>query len=170
MRYEDARALIKDGDVVAVKRRSGILAFLTRLVTKSPYTHTGICFWWGGRLLMAQANGGGVNFVPVSQEAEFDFDVYDCPPGLDAAAVVAQAWQILDTRSTYDIADLFRIWLFLWFGLPLPKVDNASYICSSLSARILLACGWVPVGLPSIPWPGAVVAALNSLPRLEIKA
>lgn len=167
MNYAAARDLIQDGDVIAVKRRSGVLAVLTRLVTKRPETHTGIAVWSGGRLLLVQANGGGVNVIPLSQEAEFAFDVYDPPAGLDRSEIVARAWEAIGARLSYAVADLFEIWLYLWFGIPLPAKPGEDPICSLLTARILIAAGWQPVGLPSIPWPGAVAERLGS-PRLSV--
>jgi hypothetical protein len=166
MRYDEARSLILDGDLIAVKRRSGFLSVMTRLVTRSDYTHTGIAVWSEGRLLLAQANGGGVNFVPLSQECEAAFDVFDCP--VDPASAVAQAWLLLGSRTHYGFADLARIALHLWLGVPLPKDDDGGVICSALSARIYQLAGWLPRGLPSIPWPGAVVAALGKSPRLVV--
>lgn len=168
MNYDQAREFIKDGDVLAFKRRSGPLAILTRWVTQRPETHTGIAAWSGGRLLLVQANGGGVNVIPLSQEAEFAFDVYDPPAGLDRDAIVLAAWEAIGARLSYAIIDLFRIWAFLWLGIPLPADPGVNPICSLLTARILIAAGWKPVGLPSIPWPGAVAAAMNRPPRLSV--
>jgi hypothetical protein len=168
MNYAAARDLIQDGDVVVVKRRSSALAVLTRLVTRSPYTHTGIAVWSGGRLLLVQANGGGVNAAPLSQEAEFAFDVYDPPAGLARSEIVQAAWDAIGARLSYAIADLFEIWLYLWFGIPLPEKPGEDPICSLLTARILMAAGWAPVNLPSIPWPSAVADALGKPPRLSV--
>lgn len=167
MIYAEARPLIRNGDLVAVKRRNGLLPILTRLVTNSPYTHTGVAVWSDGRLLMAQANGGGVNLAPLSQEASTaDFDVYGCP--VDGAAAVLQAWLLLDTRTYYSFADLWRIFLFMRLGIALPKNESGGMICSTLSARIYQFAGWAPEGMPSIPWPAAIVTALRTRPRLEV--
>lgn len=168
MRYDEARPLIKDGDMIAVKRRSGLLAVGTRIVTGSPYTHTGVAVWSDGRLLMAQANGGGVNFVPVSQMAEFAFDVFDCP--VDRGAAVLQCWLLLGTRTGYGYADLWRLFLHIRLGFPLPAQGNSGLICSALTARTYQLAGWSPVGLPSIPWPGAVVVAFGKPPRMQVNA
>ena len=169
MNYEEARTLIKDGDMIAVKRRSGLLAVGTRLVTGSPYTHNGVALWSGGRLLLANANAGGANFIPLSQERHFDFDVFDCPEGVDPDAVVLQAWLLLGTFRKYGFFDLWHLFLHIRFGVALPGEDE-DMICSALAARIYQLAGWEPVGLPSIPWPGAVVAAFGKPPRLSVKA
>lgn len=167
MKYDQARPFIKDGDLIAVKRRSGPLAVGTRLVTKSPYTHTGIAVWAGQRLLLAQANGGGINFVPLSQEDAYAFDVFT--PPVDGAAAVDAIWQVLATPVPYGFGSLLRIFLFLEFGIPLPPPPADSYICSALSAHVYQLAGWKPDGLPSIPWPGAVVAAIGAPPRLCVE-
>lgn len=154
MRYEDARPLIQTGDLIAVKRRSGPLAVGTRLVTGSPYTHTGLALWVGnkcesgGRLLIAHSTAGGGNLVPLSQEAEFDFDVFACP--VDRAEVEDWIWQLLDVRFNYGFSDLWRIFLYLKLGIPLPQ-DDKDLICSAMSAALYKLAGWNPPGLPSIP-------------------
>jgi hypothetical protein len=167
MNYTDARPLIKTGDLIAVRRRSGFLAVATRIVTRSPYTHTGIAVWCAGRLLLAQENAGGCNVVPLSQEAIYDFDVYDCPT--EETATETLVWLLLGARIAYSILDLFRITGFLLLRIPLPKHDGDELVCSALSALIFQKAGWVPVGLPSIPWPGAVAAAVGKPARIEVR-
>lgn len=168
--YRQARGAIWTGDLVAVKRPSGFLPVATRLVTRSPYTHTGIAIWVGQpgqrRLLLAQTNAGGCNLVPLSQEACYPFDVFNCPT--ERAAVEREIWRELGTRVPYGFTDLARIAGHLVLGLPLPRHDGQDVVCSALSARIYRRAGWRPAGLPSIPWPGAVVDSLDARPVLEI--
>jgi hypothetical protein len=40
--YAQARDLIRTGDLIVLRKRGGWLPTLTRWVTKSPYTHTGL--------------------------------------------------------------------------------------------------------------------------------
>lgn len=47
MNYSDVRAQIRTGDLIAFRTRRGMLARLTRWVTKSPYTHTALVIWVG---------------------------------------------------------------------------------------------------------------------------
>ncbi|MNK27654.1 hypothetical protein D3C87_460160 [compost metagenome] len=166
MRYSDVRDSIKTGDLVAVKKRSGPFAIATRLVTKSPYTHTGIAVRVGGRLLLAQANGGGCGLVPLSQEEIYEFDVFDCP--VDRTVVEGIIWDMLGTHIPYGYIDLARIFGLFVLGIPLPKDDGPDMVCSALSAMMYKKAGWAPKGLPSIPWPGAVVEALNSPAKYEV--
>lgn len=166
MKYTEIRDQIKTGDLIAVRRRSGLFPIATRVVTRSPYTHTGIALWCEGRLLLAQTNGGGCNIVPLSQEAVYDFDVFDCP--VDDQQVESWIWNLLGTRIPYGFVDCVRIGLHCLFGIPLPKQDGADLVCSALSALIFRKAGWNPVNLPSIPWPGAVVSALNVPARIQV--
>jgi len=167
MNYQTARDHIRTGDVIAVRRKTGFLPIATRLVTRSPYTHTGIALWCEGRLLLVQENGGGCNMVPLSQEAVYDFDVFDCP--VDSHLVESWCWTLLGTRIPYGFLDLALIAGNRLLGLPLPKQDGFGLICSAYSAVILEKAGWVPEGLPSIPWPGAVVSALGKPARIEVR-
>lgn len=170
MRYDDARPMIQTGDLIAVRRRSGPLAIATRLVTDSPYTHTGVALWVGPpgdrRLLMAHINGGGAGLVPVSQEVEFGFDVYPCP--VDRAEVERAIWATIGVRISYSVGDLVYILLYLKLGVPLPQQGD-DYICSALSAYLYLLAGWKPSNLPAIPWPGATVASLEVGPLVKVR-
>lgn len=166
MKYSEIRDGIKTGDLIAVKKRSGFLAVATRLVTKSPYTHTGIAVWVGDRLLLAQTNAGGCNIVPLSQEEVYEFDVFDCPVNRDEVEKIV--WDMLGKRIPYGYVDLARIFGLFVLGIPLPKDDGPDMVCSALSAMMYKKAGWAPKELPSIPWPGAVVEALNSPAKYEI--
>lgn len=167
MIYDVARDQIKTGDVIAVRRRTGFLAVATRLVTRSPYTHTGIAVWVEGRLMLVQETGGGCNMVPLSQEAIYDFDVFDCP--VDSHLVESWCWTLLGTRIPYGFLDLAIIAAHLLLFIPLPKQDGDGLICSAYSSVILRKAGWSPTDLPSIPWPAAVVKSLGSPARLEVR-
>jgi len=168
MKYDDVRNSIKTGDLIGVKRTTGLFPIATRIVTNSPYTHTGIAIWAGGRLLLAQTNSGGCNLAPLSQEAVYDFDVFDCP--VDRNKCEAAIWAELGTRIPYGFIDCARIFGYKVFCIPLPKEDGPDLVCSALSARIYMNAGWQPVGLPSIPWPGAVTDQLQAVKKFEVLA
>lgn len=168
MRYDDARALIDTGDLIGVRRRSGPLAVLTRLITGSDYTHTGIALWCGGRLFLAQINGGGAGFAPLSQFVDFGFDVYDCPT--DKNEVERVIWDKFAVRVGYAFIILIRIALHILFKLPPPKDADGDEICSSISYRVYLLAGWNPRReLPLFPYPGEVIAALGVPPIIEVR-
>jgi hypothetical protein len=171
MTYANARDDIKTGDLIAVRNRKGLAAWLIRLVTRSPYTHTGVAFWLGPRLLIAETEQGPASLVPISQYAAYDFDVFDAPvaPGVGLIARIA-IFEVLGTRITYAWTDLIRIWLHEWFGTSLPKPSADARICSTLSELIYQHMGWEPpADAPRLMTPRDLVAAINAAPRLEIR-
>jgi hypothetical protein len=165
--YWEARARIKTGDLIAVRARQGVFSALTRWITRSPYTHTGVAVWAGGRLLLAQENEGGCALVPLSQFAGIDFDVFACP--VQGAAVELSIWDLLGHPIGYDYLDLLAIAANRLFGLPIPAIDGDGMICSALSATLYLDAGWRPVPLPSVPAPCDVVAALGQVAGPEVR-
>lgn len=171
MRYHIARGLIQDGDLIAVRQRRGVLPALTRVVTRSPYTHTAIAVWGGfggaSRLLVAESNGGGCSLSPLSHYENVDFDVFRCP--VDRVAATSALWNLIGVEIAYGFTDLFRIAANRMLGVPLPpRPDTHAMICSALSATIYMNSGWKPV-LPTIPAPSDVVRALITHPFLEVR-
>lgn len=78
-KYLAVRPRIEDGDLIVV-RGEHLIDRLTRLVTRSPYTHTGVAVWLDGRLFMADLNSGRNHLTALS--AVDNFDVYRPPIGL----------------------------------------------------------------------------------------
>jgi uncharacterized protein YycO len=70
LRYDDIRSQIKDGDVLLYKGkglwRSGFVATLVQIVTRSDYSHAGMAAWWNNRLMVIEAVGNGVIVNPLS--------------------------------------------------------------------------------------------------------
>lgn len=172
MNYAEARDQIRTGDLIAIRKRGGFLPTLTRWVTKSPYTHTGLAVWVGDdtpRLLVAESKASGDFLVPLSQYADTDFDVFTAP--LQTLIAIEEViWKTLGKHVGYDFADLVMIGLNRLVGMPLPKSDNGLMVCSALSAAMWIEAGWKPWFLPSIPAPDNVVAALGVPPRLTVRA
>lgn len=173
MRYADARDQIRTGDLIALRKKHGFLPVLTRLITRSPYTHTAIALWCGSgehrRLLVAEAKASGAFLTPLSQYASENFDVFLAPREV-GLSIEAAIWEALGEPIGYDLMDLVRIGLNRLFDVPLPPHDNALKICSALSATLWLQAGWRPRYLPSIPAPDDVVAALAVPPTIEVCA
>lgn len=165
VQYQRARRFIRTGDLIAVKRRGGVLAAATRLVTQSPYTHTGIALWEGERLLLAHTTGAGSHLVPLSH-VQHAYNVFRCP--VDPEAARSAVWATFGEPIGYDVMDLVRIASHIVLGTKLPELDDEELICSALSARIYQLAGWNPPGLPSIPWPGAIVDALQAPPAVMV--
>lgn len=106
MPYAEARLLIRSGDLIAVRKRYGLLPTLTRWITRSPYTHTAIALWGElsgvDRLLAAEAKASGAFLTPLSQYAEVDFDVYNGPHGVSLYRLEQVIWAALGTPIAYD--------------------------------------------------------------------
>lgn len=171
MKYTVVRDCIQTGDLIAFRKRSGILPTLTRWITCSPYTHTAVAAWVeaGGicRLLVAESNSGGSSLSPLSCYADIDFDVFRCPVNRDIVHV--SMWRLLGRKIHYGFADVARIAANRLVSWPLPRKDDGNLVCSALSAAIFFRAGWRPVNLPSIPAPDDVVAALHAKPMFEVR-
>ncbi len=74
LKYDDIRGEIKDGDIFLYIGKgffkSGFVATLVQIVTRSAYSHAGIAAWWGGRLIVMEAVGNGVIVNPLSLSLE----------------------------------------------------------------------------------------------------
>jgi len=167
MNYANARQLIKNGDLVAIRSKHGGLPAAVRWVTKSPYTHTAVALWCEGRLLIAETNGANAAISPLSQRQGQDFDVFSCP--VTRADAVDAVWNVLGVSIGYDFGDLFRVAANRLLGVPLPPADDDKLFCSALSATIYKHAGWRPAGLPSIPAPDDVVRAIGAGSVLEVR-
>lgn len=182
--YAQARTLIATGDLIAFRQRGGLLHWLIRRVTRSPYTHTAIAVWAGPeghphhpgvfkrhhsarRLLVAEAKASGAMLTPLSQYAGVDFDVLPCPREAKVK-VEPILWRIIGHPIAYDVLDLLRIAAHRLFRRPLPVRDDARRICSALSAEIWHRAGWSAT-LPSIPAPDDIVAAHGGPPILCVR-
>lgn len=167
MKYADIRDQIRDGDLIAVRSNHRGLPALTRYFTHSPYTHTAVAIWLGGGLWAAEMNAGGNVLVPLSRYQDSDFDVFSCPAAPEAVRILTL--EFLRDRIDYDFIDLLRIAAHNVLRLKLPT-DTGGLVCSAGSARIYRSARWAPVGLPSIPAPSDLVAALHADPLFEVRA
>jgi hypothetical protein len=173
VKYELAREMVRNGDLVAIRSRGTVTDQVISGVLGSPYTHTAVALWMSfdgaERLLVAESNGGGARLVPLSQHAGADFDVFECPTERGAAG--RAVLQLLGEPIRYDKGDLVLIAANRLFGVPLPDLDDDRKICSALSASIYLCAGWLPPeGLPSIPAPDDVVHAVGVHPKILVRA
>lgn len=167
MKYADIREQIRDGDLIAIRSKHGGLPALTRYFTRSPYTHTAVAIWLDGGLWVAEMNAGGNVLVPLSRYQDSDFDVFLCPDSPEAVRILTL--EFLRDQIDYDFIDLLRIAAYNVLRLKLPT-DTGGLVCSAGSARIYVLAGWKPVGMPSIPAPSDLVAALNADPLFEVRA
>jgi hypothetical protein len=107
MPYAQARELIKDGDLIAVRDVHSKLGRLTQIVTRKPYTHTGVARWMGDRLYMADLNSGRNHLTAVSQLQSFD--VCAPPIGLMRDAIVESMDAWLASPIEYGFAAFVAI-------------------------------------------------------------
>jgi len=156
MNYTEARSKILTGDMIAVKRRSGLLPNLTRFLTSSPHTHTGTAMWCGGRLLVTEINGGGNHLTPLSQFTPYGFDVFECP--VDRLEYEICAWNSLGENVIYSMRDLVAAAFGAMMHLRLPTSSHG-LICSAYTARDYIGAGWVE-NLPEIPTPADIAKDL----------
>jgi hypothetical protein len=168
--YAQAREHLQTGDLIALRSRKGLAAWLIRLITRSPYTHTGVAIWVGDRLLVVETRNGPASLVPLSQYQPHDFDVFDAPveqkQRIFGRDIILKA---LGREIPYAYGDLVRIALHELLGVRLPKHAPDRLICSALSALIYQRLGWKPQGLPSIPTPRDLVNAIGRAPRMEVR-
>jgi hypothetical protein len=166
--YARARGRIETGDLIAVRGQHTPLAWATRLLLQTPYTHTGLAIRIEGRLLIAEMEPIGNVLSPLSRYRDTPFDVFDCP--VDRVKVRAQIMQDIGEDIDYDWGDLARIAWSRVSGLPRGAEGDGALICSAASARAWLAHGWAPATpLPAIAAPSDVVAALDGRPKLEVR-
>lgn len=164
MNYEQARPLVQDGDLVAVRSARGGLSALTRWVTRSPYTHTAMAIWIADGLWVAEMGLGGNHLVPLSHYKDRRFDVFDCP--VERETVRRWTLTVMREPIEYDLLDLLHIAVHHLLGTPLPNARGC--VCSAFNAATYLWAGWTPAGLPAIPAPSDVVAALGGVPKIIV--
>lgn len=164
MDYAMARNEICDGDLIAVRGRRGIVAVLTRLLTRSPYTHCAVAVWVDGGLWAAEINGGGNHLVPVSQ-IDQDFDVFRSPVVnmLDVRMVI---FELLRDHRAYAVLELLRVAVYYLTGIVLTKRFDGALICNEFAAEVYRQAGRLP-SLPPIAAPKDLCAALSL--KLEVR-
>jgi hypothetical protein len=143
MNYEQARNQIQDGDLIAV-RGNHLVDKLTRLVTGSSYTHTGVAVWLDDRLFMADINSGRNHLTALSCVAEFD--VCEPPAGLERPKIRASALAWLATPIDYGILAFVGIGIrcLLQRALKVRLVLHwrRIIVCSGGSVQIYENAGW----------------------------
>lgn len=142
LQYQAYRKQINDGDVLCFSGRHWLSAFIRKL-SHGSYSHAGLAFWWGDRLMVLQAEarpgvqalpasraiamyGGTVDWYPLAAEhrnPEFEKDITE-----EAMARLG---------DPYSILDLVRIGLHYLFGTGLPKASRSrhSFVCSQYVAH-----------------------------------
>jgi len=138
MNYADARSLIADGDLIAVRGTEGFLTPFTKFFTRSDYTHAGIAVWMDGGLWMAELNSGKNHLIPLSQLESTAFDVYACPVENPKPAIM----NMLRIPLPYSLAALFVIGLLNWLRIKIFLHWRQLLVCSGYCVKIYEAAGW----------------------------
>lgn len=142
MKYDDARELIEDGDLVSIRTAHGLFGRATQFFTGRVYTHNGIAVWLDGGLWMVEINGGRNHAVPMSQLIVDDFDVFRAPDGLDRAAIRKAALESIRVRVPYGYAATVAIGLLEFLGINKFVHWRKILVCSGYAVAIYEAAGW----------------------------
>lgn len=134
MDYPTARAQIQTGDLIGVRDVHGLLGRATTYFTHSPYTHTGVAVWLGGRLFMADLNSGRNALHALSQLGEFD--VFDPPSGLPRDLIESAIFDWLAKPVTYGYAAFILIGLKCSLRLKIFIHWRGIVVCSGASVQI----------------------------------
>ena len=143
MIYDQARSIIKDGDIVFVGgSTTSFIDHIIAVVTGSPFSHVCIAFWVtvGGtsRLLCVEAQGGTTRrIVNLSYYSNKDIVVVipppsweiACDPALSKVAVASYGW---DDAAYVGLSDF----LLKRFNIKLPKRNLDNEICSEFVANV----------------------------------
>jgi hypothetical protein len=140
MQYEEARSQIQTGDLIAVRDVHNLLGTVTQFFTKSPYTHTGVAIWLGGRLFIAELNSGRNHLTPVSQLK--NFDVFEPPEGLDRKAIELAIFIWLAEPIEYGYLAFLIIGIKCSLGLNVFIHWRKIMVCSGGSVKIYEMAGW----------------------------
>lgn len=141
MKYAEARALIKTGDLIAIKGTT-LLNKITQFFTHGPYTHTGIAIWFGDRLCMSELNGGRNHYVPISQLAKKTFDVFAMPKDLEEEKVRLAIYGLMEDPVDYSEGAFVVIGLISWLKLKIKLPWKHYMVCSSYSSATYATAGW----------------------------
>lgn len=143
MKYADARPYIKSGDIVAFSYRGMVnfgdfLIWIGRLFQLTQWTHVGVVWVVGERVLILDAVGSGVRDYPLGNELPF----YHLPrsEGLTDAQL---AFALSRKGERYSYLEC----VLAWFRRNNPK--NKSWQCAEYVCAVL--------GLPCQATPSAVV-------------
>lgn len=141
--YEQGRDLIRDGDLIFVANKKGIiLPALVRWSTKSIFSHVAIAFWIetaGVRRLMAvQAQGGNKRFVMnVSALDKCDLYVVAGPKFWSNIAPIAMAKLDVVPYGWFEAVYVgFREFLMTRFNIIIKEREFTGEICSEFNARV----------------------------------
>lgn len=164
---DGVRLDIRDGDLFMFSGES-VVSKLIRAVSGSRYSHVGIAAWWGGRLMILQSDGDGIEARPVSEKifgvsyGEADrrglfkkrtgyhgrVDWFPVKEGLvtdaEREALLTVAIKMLGGR--FDTSGLFRVFVLTSLGRITGRAELEhhpnSMFCSQFVSKALRDAGW----------------------------
>lgn len=139
-KYDEIRAMIQDGDMIAVRDSDSILGKLTQFFTRDDETHTGVAVWIDQRLFMADLNSGRNGLHAVSQLK--NFDVYEPPAGLSRERIRTSVFNWLADRREYGILAFLVIGFRSFFKIREKMQWRRAVVCSGGSVQIFVDAGW----------------------------
>jgi uncharacterized protein YycO len=154
LRYDEIRSQIKDGDVLLYKGkgllRSGFVATLVQIVTRSDYSHAGIAARWKNRLMVIEAVGNGVIVNPLSLSLEryhATVEWYSCKEEIISDGKRGE--MILYAQE--ELGKGFAVFLAFWFMVKILLIGRFSksdrfhrekrYYCSEFVSNVYTRVG-----------------------------
>jgi hypothetical protein len=128
MIYDDARPLMKSGDVVAF-RHNNIASRIIRAATGSDYSHVGMVWPVAGRVMILEAVMPKIRIFPLSKLLPFYWVSCNRPLTLEA-----EEYALSRVGEDYSIAEAIRG----YFGL---TSDNKKWQCAEYVLSVLKANG-----------------------------
>lgn len=162
--YAQARPSIRSGDLLAWTHRAwrswyDVQIQAVRFFTQSEYSHVGVAWWAGDKLLVLEAVGAGVRIFPLSRLTPF----YWLPMKADWAPEV-EAWALDQVGLPYSK------WQAVLAGLGLLRAgaDNV-WQCAEYAQQVLDRLG---VPLEGTPTPANLVyqAQRRGVPAWQVQA
>jgi len=152
--YDEIRSQIKDGDVLLYKGkgllRSGFVATLVQIVTRSDYSHAGIAARWKNRLMVIEAVGNGVIVNPLSLSLEryhATVEWYSCKE--EIISDEKRGEMILYAQE--ELGKGFAVFLAFWFMIKILLIGRFSksdrfhrekrYYCSEFVSNVYTRVG-----------------------------
>lgn len=146
--YDQHRKQIRNGDILCFSGQHWLSAFIRRL-SHGRYSHAGLAFWWGERLMVLQAEARpGVQALPASRAIDRYRGQVDWVPLKDEhrtpefeAKLTEVAMELLG--DPYSILDLVRVGFHYLIRTPLPKQARTphTFVCAQYVAYCYSASG-----------------------------
>jgi len=154
LKYDKIRSQIKDGDILLYKGkglfRSGIVATLVQIVTRSAYSHAGIAVWWNKRLMVIEAVRNGVIVNPLSlslNRYHATVEWYSCNE--EIISDEKRCEMILYAQE--ELGKSFAVFLAFWFMIKILFIGRFSksdrfhrekrYYCSEFVSNVYTRVG-----------------------------